>query len=144
VWDDFKEFAVRGNTTEMAVGIIVGGAFGKIVTSLVNDVVMPPLGILLGQVDFSQLYINLSGGEYASLTRAKEAGALTLNYGQFMTTVLDFLIVSVIMFVVVRQLNRLRNQKEPPTKSTQNCPECTSTIPIEATRCPECTSRIST
>lgn len=142
MWDEFKEFAVRGNMIDMAIGIIVGGAFGKIVTSLVNDIVMPPFGLLLGQVDFSNMYINLSGGDYGSLAKAQEAGAVTLTYGQFLTTVLDFLIVSLVMFVVVRQINRLRRQKEPPAKSTQNCPYCTSTIPVEATRCPECTSKL--
>jgi large conductance mechanosensitive channel len=142
MWDEFKEFAVRGNMVDMAVGIVVGGAFGKIVTSLVNDVVMPPIGLLLGKVDFSNLYVNLSGGQYGSLAEAQQAGALTLTYGQFLTAVLDFLIVSAVMFLLVKQINRLRRQKEAPTKTTQNCPHCTSTIPIEATRCPECTSKL--
>ena len=144
MWDDFKEFAIRGNMVDMAVGIIVGGAFGKIATSLVNDIIMPPIGLLLGDADFSELYLNLSGGEYTSLAQASKAGAVTLNYGQFLNNVIDFLIVATVMFLVIRQINRLRRQKEAPTKTTKNCPYCTSTIPLEATRCPECTAELPT
>ena len=142
MWDDFKEFAVRGSMMDMAVGIIVGAAFGRIVTSLVNDVVMPPLGVLTGKVDFSQLFIALSSEEFATFEQAREAGVATINYGAFLTTVVDFLIVAVVIFFVIRGLNRLHQQDEPPAKSTQNCPYCRSTISAKASRCPKCTSEI--
>lgn len=139
---EFKEFALRGNVMEMAIGIILGTAFGKIVSSLVSDIIMPPIGLLLGKVDFSQLYINLTGAEYASLAEARKAGAPTVNYGQFINTTLDFLIVAFVIFLVVRQLNRLQRTPEPPSPATQKCPYCRSTISLDATRCPHCTSRL--
>lgn len=140
---EFKEFAMRGNVLDMAVGIIIGVAFGKIVTSLVNDVIMPPIGVLLGKVDFSNLFINLSGAPYDSLAAAKEAGAATIAYGVFLNTVLDFLIVAFVIFLIVRQVNKLRRKEEAPAEpTTKECPYCVSPIPIKATRCPSCTSEL--
>ncbi len=141
---EFKEFAIKGNVIDMAVGIIIGGAFGKIVTSLVNDVVMPPIGRLLGRVDFSSLFINLSGGDYKSLAEAKAAGAATLNYGMFINTVIDFLIVAFVIFMIIKQINRLKRQSVPAPGpvTTKECPFCLSVIPIKATRCPHCTSEL--
>lgn len=145
MWKEFKEFALRGNVFDMAVGIILGTAFGRIITSFVDDILMPPLGLLLGRVDFSNLYINLSGGEYESLAKAQEAGAATINYGLFINTVLDFILVAFAIFLIVRQINRLQREKkeeEPAKPTTKECPYCLSTIPIKATRCPHCTSRL--
>jgi len=141
---EFREFIMRGNMLDMAVGIIIGLAFGKIITSLVNDVIMPPIGLLLGKADFSNLYINLSDTAYASLAEAQEAGAPTINYGLFLNTVLDFVIVAFVIFLVIRQINRLQRKKEEtPPPETKPCPYCLSTIPIKATRCSECTSQLS-
>lgn len=142
---EFREFAARGNVIDLAVGVIIGGAFGKIVTSVVNDIVMPPLGILLGKVDFKDLYINLSGGEYPNLAAAKAAGAATLNYGAFLNTIIEFLIIAFVIFLMVKQINRLRNLRQSPeTKevTTRECPECLSTIPLKATRCAFCTATV--
>lgn len=143
---EFKEFAMRGNVLDMAIGIIIGAAFGKIVSSFVNDILMPPIGLLLGRVDFSNLFINLSGEPYASLTEAKAAGAPTINYGVFLNTVLDFVIVAFAVFLVIRQINRLRRQPEPApaAPTTKECPYCFSVISIRATRCPYCTSEVHT
>ena len=141
---EFKEFAMRGNVMDLAIGVIIGGAFGKITTSLVNDVIMPPIGLLLGKVDFSNLYINLSGGSYISLAQAREAGAVTINYGLFINTLIDFLIIAFVVFMLVRQVNRLqKSEHEPaPAPATKECPFCLSSISIKATRCPQCTSNI--
>ena len=141
---EFKEFAMRGNVMDMAIGIIIGAAFGKIVSSFVNDVVMPPIGKLLGGVDFGQLYVNLSETTYASLAAAEEAGAPVVKYGAFLNTVLDFLIVAFVIFVVVKVMNRLKREEEaPPEEPTQKeCPRCFSMIPLKATRCPHCTSDV--
>jgi large conductance mechanosensitive channel len=141
MFKEFKEFAVKGNVIDMAVGIIIGAAFGKIVNSLVNDVLMPPIGLLLGKVDFSNLFVNLSGKSYETLSSAKAAGAATLNYGIFVNTVIDFIILALAIFLMVRQVNRLKRQAEP---STRACPYCLSKIPIKATRCPHCTSELKT
>ena len=132
---------MRGNVLDMAIGIILGAAFGKIITSLVNDVVMPPIGMLLGRVDFGSLFLNLSATDYPTLAAAQEAGAPTINYGLFLNTVLDFLIVAFAIFLLIRQINRLRRQeeKEPTSK---DCAFCYSSIPIQATRCPNCTSEL--
>lgn len=146
MFKEFKDFAMRGNVVDMAVGIVIGAAFGKIVSSLVNDVLMPPLGLLLGGVDFSNLYINLSGQAYESLAAAKAAGAPTLNYGLFFNTVLDFVIVAFAIFMVIKQMNRLR-KPEPKTQAaptTKNCSYCLSSIAIGASRCPHCTSELKT
>jgi large conductance mechanosensitive channel len=141
---EFREFAMRGNVVDLAVGIIIGAAFGKIVTSLVNDIVMPPIGLLLGRVDFSSLFINLSGQPYASLAEAKAAGAPTINYGVFLNTVIDFVIVAFAIFLLVRFINRLSRQLEttPAAPTTRECPFCLSSIPLRATRCPQCTSTL--
>jgi len=140
---EFKDFAMRGNVIDMAVGIIIGAAFGKIVTSLVNDVIMPPIGLILGKVDFSSLYLNLSGVSYASLADAKKAGAATINYGVFLNTVIDFVIVAFVLFVLIRQINRLKRQDATvAAPTTKECPYCLSNIPLKATRCPHCTSTV--
>jgi large conductance mechanosensitive channel len=141
---EFREFAMRGNVVDLAVGILIGAAFGKIVTSLVNDIVMPPIGLLLGRVDFSSLFINLSGQPYASLAEAKAAGAPTINYGVFLNSVIDFVIVAFAIFLLVRFINRLSRQPEvtPAAPTTRECPFCVSSIPLRATRCPQCTSTL--
>jgi large conductance mechanosensitive channel len=139
--DDFREFALRGSMLDMAAGIIVGAAFGRVVSSFVTDVLMPPLGLLGGHSDFSNKFINLSGHAYATLAEAKTAGAATINYGVFLSTASDFLIVAFAVFMLIRQVNRLRRQ-EPVVASTRECPFCFSAIAIKATRCPHCTSEI--
>jgi large conductance mechanosensitive channel len=138
---EFKEFAMRGNVVDMAVGIIIGAAFGKITTSLVSDVIMPPIGVVLGRIDFSNLFIDLSGKSYATLAAAKAAGAATIAYGLFINTVIDFLIVAFVMFLLVRQMNRMKRQAEAPAATTQ-CPYCLSTIAVGARRCAHCTSEL--
>lgn len=142
MFKEFKEFAMRGNVVDMAVGIIIGGAFGKIITSMVNDILMPPIGLLLGQVDFSSLFVSLSGKSYDSLASAKAAGAATINYGLFLNTVLDFVIVAFCIFLVVKQMNRMKKEAPAPPPSTRECPFCLSTIPLKATRCAHCTSEV--
>ena len=149
MFKEFKEFAVKGNVVDMAVGIIIGGAFGTIVKSLVADVLMPPIGLLLGGVDFSNLFIVLKGGEtesaLLSLAEAKEAGAVTMNYGLFMNSVISFLIVVFAVFLVVKQINKLKREEEaPPAEpTTKECPHCFTEIPIKASKCPNCTSQIN-
>ncbi len=141
---EFKEFAARGNVVDLAVGVILGGAFGKIVSSLVDDVLMPPIGMLLGGVDFTNLYLSLNGEKYASLAQAKEAGAPTINYGLFFNSILTFLIVAFAVFLLVRQINRLRRHEEPAAEPVvKECPFCCSTIPLKASRCPQCTSELA-
>jgi len=137
---EFKEFAMKGNVLDMAVGIIIGAAFGKIVSSFVSDLLMPPLGLLLGNVDFANLFVTLSEGSYASLAAAKEAGAATLNYGVFLNTVIDFVFVAFAVFLLVKQVNRLK--RPAPAPPTRDCPHCISAIPVKATRCPACTSNL--
>ncbi|MBI4524688.1 MAG: large conductance mechanosensitive channel protein MscL [Deltaproteobacteria bacterium] len=141
---EFKEFVMRGNVVDMAVGIVIGAAFGKIVASLVDDVVMPPIGLLLGKVDFSNLFINLSGKDYATLAAAKAAGAPTINYGVFINTVLNFLIIAFAIFLLIREVNKARREEEeaPPPATTKECSYCLSIIPLKATRCPQCTSEL--
>jgi large conductance mechanosensitive channel len=145
---EFKEFALRGNVLDMAVGIIIGAAFGKIVSSFVKDVVMPPIGKLLGGVDFSALYIMVgegtAGGPYEDLAAAQADGAVTINYGVFLNTVIDFVIVAFVIFMVIRTFNKLKKQEEaPPAEpTTKDCPKCFTEISIKATRCPHCTSEI--
>jgi large conductance mechanosensitive channel len=144
MWKEFRDFAMRGNVIDLAIGIVIGAAFGKIVTSFVNDILMPPLGLLLGKVDFSNIFINLSGGHYASLAEAKAAGAPTINVGLFINTILDFLIVAFAIFLLIRQINRLKGPKpEAPPPATKECPYCFTSIPIKATRCPSCTSALA-
>ncbi len=139
----FKDFIMRGNVVDLAVGIIIGAAFGKIVTSLVNDILMPPLGLVLGKMDFSGLFINLSGQAYPSLAAAKAAGAPTINYGAFINTIIDFLIVAAAIFFIVLQVAKLRKRYEAPAApNVKECPYCLSAIAIKATRCPHCTSEV--
>jgi len=142
MFKEFKEFAMRGNVLDMAVGIIIGAAFGKIVTSLVNDVLMPPFGLILGKVDFSSLFLNISGTSYPSLAAAKAAGAATINYGMFINNVIDFLIVAFVIFLLVRQVNRWNTPAPSAAPMTKECPYCVSAIPLKATRCPQCTSEL--
>jgi large conductance mechanosensitive channel len=142
MFKEFKEFAMRGNVLDMAVGIIVGAAFGQIVNSFVGDILMPPIGRLLGHADFSNLFISLSGTPYDTLAAAKAAGAATLNYGVFLNTVINFLIVAFAVFLLVRQVNRLAPKPAPAPPSTRECPYCLSTVPIKATKCAQCTSQL--
>ena len=137
MFKEFKEFAMRGNVVDMAVGIIVGAAFNNVVNVLVSNVIMPPIGLLLGRVDFSDLFINLSGTHYPSLAAAKAAGAATIAYGAFINTVINFVIVAFSVFILVREINRLH---PPPPASTKDCPYCSMPIPVTAKRCPHCTS----
>ncbi|UCG85508.1 MAG: large-conductance mechanosensitive channel protein MscL [Gemmatimonadota bacterium] len=148
MFKEFKEFAMRGNVVDMAVGIIIGGAFGTIVKSLVSDVIMPPIGLLLGNVSFSNLFITLRGGEipgpYPTPAAAADAGGVTLNYGLFIDNIISFLIVAFAVFVLVRAINSLKRQEEaaPPPPDKKDCPYCFSSMPIKATRCPSCTSQL--
>ena len=141
---EFKEFAMRGNVLDMAVGIIIGAAFGKIVGSFVEDILMPPLGMLLGKVDFSNLFVSLTGQSYPSLAAAKAAGAATINYGVFFNHVFNFLIVAFAIFLLIKQVNRLKREEvaPPAAPTTKDCPYCLSSIPIKATRCAHCTAEL--
>lgn len=148
MFKEFKEFAVKGNVVDMAVGIIIGAAFGTIVNSLVNDILMPPIGVVLGKVDFSGLFLVLKEGKipspYASIADAKAAGAVTMNYGLFVNTIISFLIVSFAVFLLVRNINRLKRQsaEAPAAPATKECPFCLSVVPIKAVRCGHCTSEL--
>ena len=143
MWQEFKQFAARGNVIDLAVGVIIGAAFGKIVSSLVSDIVMPPIGLVLGQVDFKNLYVSLNGQAYASLAEAQKAGAPTLNYGVFLNTIVEFLIVAAVIFLFVRQVNRMMPPPAvAPGEPRRDCPFCASSIPARATRCAFCTSEI--
>ena len=141
---EFREFALKGNAVDLAIGVIIGAAFGAIVTSLVNDIMMPPIGKILGGVDFSNLFLVLGGQTYPSLKAAKEAGAATINYGVFLNTLINFLIVAFVLFMVVRTMNRLkREQPAPaPAPTTKECPLCATSIPLKAKKCPNCTSAL--
>jgi large conductance mechanosensitive channel len=136
---EFRDFAARGNVIDLAVGVIIGAAFGKVVTSVVNDLIMPPIGMALGRVDFSNLFVALNGGTYNSLAEAKAAGAPTLNYGVFLNTCFEFLLVAFAVFLLVKQVNRL---KGPVAVDTRDCPYCTTKISLKASRCPACTSEL--
>jgi large conductance mechanosensitive channel len=151
MFKDFKEFAMRGSVVDMAVGIVIGAAFGTIVKSFVDDVLMPPIGLLLGNVDFSNLFITLkdgakAAGPYASLVTAKAAGAVTLNLGLFINTIISFIIIAFAVFLVIKGINRMKKEEvAPPAEpTTKECPFCLSTIPLKATRCPHCTSELGT
>ena len=146
---EFKEFAVRGKVVELAIAVVVGGAFGTIVNSLVTDIIMPPIGLLLGGVDFSNLFITIKAGEpalrYSTLAAAQEAGAVTLNYGVFLTNIISFLIIAFTMFLIIKGVNKLdKKDKEipAPVPTAKKCPYCYTEIPLEATRCPNCTSQL--
>jgi len=141
---DFKEFVMRGNVLDLAVAVILGASFGAIVTSVVNDIVMPPIGLLLGHIDFKDLFVSLNGNAYPSLAAAKAASAPVIAYGQFLNTVINFLIVAAVIFVVVRQVGKLQRKPAPApaAPTTKDCGFCRSSIPIAATRCPHCTSQL--
>jgi large conductance mechanosensitive channel len=140
---DFRDFAMRGNMLDMAVGIIVGAAFGRVVSSLVSDILMPPIGLFAGHSDLSNKFINLSGHPYATLAEAKAAGAATINYGLFFNVLTDFLIVAFAVFLLIRQVNRLKNEQEASVPETRNCPFCFLIVATKATRCPHCTSALT-
>jgi large conductance mechanosensitive channel len=142
MFKEFKAFAMRGNVLDMAVGIIIGAAFGKIITSLVADILMPPFGLILGKMDFSNLFLSLSGKTYASLAEAKAAGAATINYGIFLNNIIDFVIVAFAIYLLVHQVNRW-NKPAPAAPTTKDCGYCATAIPIKATRCPNCTSQLN-
>lgn len=149
MFKEFKEFAMRGNVIDIAVGIVIGAAFGTIVSSLVSDIIMPPIGLLLGKVDFSNLFTVLKQGEtvagpYASLVDAQAAGAVTVNYGVFIDTVISFIVIAFAIFMVIRSMNKLKKKEEaaPAEPTTKDCPHCLTSIPIKATRCPHCTSQL--
>jgi large conductance mechanosensitive channel len=147
MFKEFKEFAMRGNVVDMAVGIVIGAAFGGIVNSFVSDIIMPPIGLVLGSVDFSSLFLVLKEGKvagpYASLAVAKSAGAVTLNYGVFFTTIISFLIIAFAVFLLIRSINKMKKKEEAPAvPATKECPYCLSAIPVKAVRCPHCTSEL--
>ena len=142
MFQEFKKFISRGNVLDLAIGVIIGAAFGKIVTSLVNDILMPPLGLALKNVDFSNLFIDLSGGNHATLAEAKTAGDATIAYGAFLNNVIDFLIVAFVIYFLIRGANKLKRAPAPVDPTTKECPFCRTTIPIAATRCPNCTSTL--
>ena len=142
MWKDFREFALKGSMIDLAIGIIIGAAFGKVITSLVNDVIMPPIGLLLGKVDFSSLYLNLSGKNFASMQEAVDAGAPILKYGLFVNTLIEFFIIALVIFVVVKNINNLRKKEAEKEPETKDCQYCLSSIPVKATRCPNCTSEL--
>ena len=143
MFKEFKEFAMKGNVLDMAVGIIIGAAFGKIISSFVADLLMPIIGLLLGKVDFSNLFVNLSGQAYPTIAAAKAAGAATFNYGIFINTVIDFLIIAFAIFLLIKQVNRFKRQPAPAAPNAKDCPFCASAIPIQASRCPHCTSQLA-
>jgi large conductance mechanosensitive channel len=143
LFNEFKRFIMRGNVLDLAIGVIIGAAFSKIVESTVKDILMPPIGLILGKVDFSNLYINLSGNAYSSLAEAQKAGAATINYGLFINNIINFLIVSFVIFVIVKQVNRLHKKEKPKAAETKVCPECISEIPLSAKRCPACTTYLT-
>jgi len=146
MWNEFRKFALKGNMVDLAVGVIVGAAIGKVVTSLVNDIIMPPIGLLLGRVNFSSLYINLSRTNYATFEEAKAAGAPTINIGLFINTVIEFLVIMLVVFFIVRTVNKVRERMQPTpavVPTTRLCPFCKTEIPVDATRCPHCTSDLT-
>ena len=141
---EFKEFAMKGNIVDLAVGVVIGGAFSKIVTSLVNDIVMPLVGLLMGKIDFSNLFFALGSGNYATIQEAKNAGVATINYGLFINNIIDFLIVAFSIFIVIKQINRFSKKKEEkPVENKKKCPYCYSEIHIDATRCPNCIAELN-
>ena len=139
---EFREFAVKGSVIDLAVGIIIGAAFGRVVSSLVSDILMPPIGLLTGHSDFSNKFVNLSGRAFATLAEAKAAGAATINYGLFLNAAFDFLIVALAVFMLIRQINRLKRDAKPEAATTKECPYCLFSVPFKATRCGHCTSAL--
>jgi len=142
MFKEFKEFAMKGPVVDLAVGVIIGAAFGKIITSLVDDIIMPPIGRLLGNVDFANLFVNLSDKDYPSVAAAKAAGAATINYGIFFNTILNFLIIAFVIFLIIRQINAMKKTAPAAVPATRDCPYCLSAIPLKATRCAHCTSEV--
>ncbi|MGO9482835.1 MAG: large conductance mechanosensitive channel protein MscL [Candidatus Kryptoniota bacterium] len=142
ITEEFKQFAIKGNVVDMAIGIVIGAAFGTVVRSMVDDIITPPLGRILGGMDFSNLFINLSSGSYSSLAAAKQAGAATINYGLFLNSVISFIIVAFALFIVVKMMNKLKKEAPAPEPNTKECPQCKSIISIKALRCPFCTSQL--
>ena len=142
VFKEFKEFAMKGNVVDLATGVIIGTAFGKIVSSLVNDIIMPLISVVTGKIDFTNLFISLDGQKYATLQMAKKAGAATLNYGVFLTNILDFIIIAWAIFIMIKQINRFKKSETIVEVTTKNCPYCQSSIHIKAVKCPHCTSKI--
>jgi large conductance mechanosensitive channel len=140
---EFREFVMRGNVVDLAIAVIIGAAFGKIITSFVEDVLMPPIGLALGNVDFANLFINLSGKDYVSVAAAKAAGAATLNYGIFLNHIINFLIIAFVIFLLIKQINRMQKPAAAPAPTTKECPHCFSNIALKATRCPQCTSNLN-
>jgi large conductance mechanosensitive channel len=140
MFKEFKEFAMKGSVLDLAVGVVIGAAFGKITSSFVSDILMPPLSLLLGHVNFSNLFVTLSGESFATIEEARKAGAVTLNYGLFLGTVIDFLCIAFAVFILVKQVNRMRRPAPAAEVTTKDCPFCTSAIPLKATRCPQCTA----
>jgi large conductance mechanosensitive channel len=140
--NEFKAFVMRGNVVDLAVGVIIGGAFGKIVSSLVSDVIMPPIGLVLNGVDFSNLFLSLNGQAYATLADAQKAGVPTLNYGNFINNIIDFVIVALVIFLLIRAINRLQRPAPAAAATTRDCPYCFTAISLKATRCPNCTSEL--
>jgi large conductance mechanosensitive channel len=143
MFKEFREFIMRGNVVDLAIAVIIGAAFGKIITSFVEDVLMPPIGLALGNVDFSNLFINLSDKDYPSVAAAKAAGAATLNYGMFFNHIINFLIIAFAIFLLIKQVNRMNKPAAAPAPATKDCPHCFSSIPVKATRCPHCTSNLN-
>lgn len=141
---EFKQFLSRGNVMDLAVAVIIGAAFGKIVTSFVNDVIMPPIGLLLDRVDFSNLYINLSNRHYPSLAAAQKAGAPTINYGLFINTIINFVIIALVIFFVIKALDKFKKKEKAVAPTTKDCPYCLSKVPLKATKCMNCTSELET
>jgi len=144
MWKEFKTFIMRGNVLDMAVGIIIGAAFGKIVSSLVNDVIMPPIGLVLGHVDFSNEYVSLRGPHLDTLADAKKAGAVAIAYGSFINTIIEFLIIAFAVFLLIKWVNRIMPKPPAAASTTKDCAFCKTSIPLAATRCPNCTSQLST
>ena len=142
MWNDFRAFIMRGNVVDLAIGVIIGAAFGRIISSLVGDIIMPPIGLLLGEVDFSSIFITLSSHHYDTIAAAKAAGAPTINIGVFINAVIDFIIVAFVVFVVMRYVNKMLPKAPPAAPTTKDCPYCISAIPLAATRCPNCTSEV--
>lgn len=142
MFQEFKKFILRGNVLDLAIAVIIGGAFGAIVTSLVNDIIMPPIGLLLGKINFKDLFINLSGTPYATLADAKAASAATINYGNFINLIINFVIVAFVIFLIIRAANKMKKPEVVAAPTTKECPYCLSQIPLKATRCPNCTSQL--
>lgn len=142
MWEDFKKFALKGNVIDLAIGVIIGGAFSKIITSLVNDIIMPIISLITGRIDFNNLFISLDGKYYATIDQAKKAGAATINYGTFITDIIDFFIVAFTIFFIIKQLSKFRKEKPETVPAIKQCPYCKTDIAVDATRCPNCTSQL--